>query len=84
MPIARLAPKTRPVSRDTSSATAELSTVAAVYIPTRLADALSEAWQDEYAALPEPIKEIYTRQEYLWLSDEQKASLIDQECEPEW
>jgi hypothetical protein len=58
--------------------------VAVAYIPTPLADALSEAGQDDYAALPEPIKEIYTRQEYLWLSDEQKASLIDQECEPEW
>lgn len=58
--------------------------MAAAYIPTPLADALSEAGQDEYAALPEPIKEIYTRQEYLWLSDEQKANLIDQECEPEW
>ena len=58
--------------------------MAAAYIPTPLADALSEAGQDEYAALPEPIKEIYTRQEYLWLSDEQKANLIDQECDPEW
>lgn len=84
MPIARLAPKTRPVSRDTSSATAELSTVAAVYIPTPLADALAEAGHDEYDALPEPIKEIYSRKEYLWLTDEQKAGLIDQECEPEW
>lgn len=60
------------------------SAVAQAYIPTALADALSESGQDEYDALPDPIKDIYSRQEYLWLSDEQKASLIDQECEPEW
>ena len=39
---------------------------------------------DDYAQLPEPIKLSYTRQEYLWLSDSEKATLVQQECEPEW
>lgn len=39
---------------------------------------------DDYACLPESIKSIYSRQEYLWLSEQQKADLIQQECEPEW
>lgn len=39
---------------------------------------------DDYACLPESIKSIYSRQEYLWLSEKQKADLIQQECEPEW
>ena len=49
-----------------------------------LADALAEGAPDDYQLLPEPIKQIYSRAEYLWLSDEQKARLIEQECEPEW
>lgn len=42
------------------------------------------AEEDDYDRLPEPIKLSYTRQEYLWLSDEEKAGLITLECEPEW
>ena len=40
--------------------------------------------EDDYDRLPEPIKQMCTRHEYLWMSDEQKAGLTDQECEPEW
>ena len=39
---------------------------------------------DDYERLPEPIKMIYTRSEWLWFSDAEKARLIEQECEPEW
>lgn len=49
-----------------------------------LNDARAEAEQDDYALLPEPIKQSLSREEFLWLTDSQKASLIQQECEPEW
>ena len=49
-----------------------------------LSDALAESEQDDYALLPEPIKVFLTRGEFLWLADEQKNYLIQQECEPEW
>lgn len=39
---------------------------------------------DDYDRLPEPIKLSYTRVEYLWLPDEAKANLEQNECEPEW
>ena len=42
------------------------------------------AEDDEYMQLPEVIRFIYTRSEWLWLTDEQKARLIDRECEPEF
>lgn len=37
----------------------------------------------DYAELPECIKQYYTEKEYLWLSDDQKASLLQAETEPE-
>ena len=37
-----------------------------------------------YDELPECIRQYYSRNDYLWLSDAQKAKLIEQECEPEW
>lgn len=37
----------------------------------------------DYDALPEAIKEAYTEQQYLWLSDAEKARLIQTETEPE-
>lgn len=37
----------------------------------------------EYDALPEPIRMLYTYEQYLWLSDGQKADLIQTETEPE-
>lgn len=46
-----------------------------------LDDALAKS---DYDQLPEPIRMIVNEREYLWLSDEQKANLIQQECEPEW
>ena len=47
-------------------------------------DAPESAGSDDYEQLPEPIKLSYTRAEYLWLSDAEKATLVQQECEPEW
>lgn len=38
----------------------------------------------DYAALPEAIRFVVTEQEFLWLSDAEKARLIQNECEPEW
>lgn len=36
-----------------------------------------------YDGLPEAIKSIYTPREYAWLSDAEKATLIERETEPE-
>ena len=47
-------------------------------------DQPDEGRGDDYDELPEPIKLSYTRAEYLWLSDAEKATLVQQECEPEW
>ena len=49
-----------------------------------ISEALAENAQDDYEQLPEPIKMIYTRTEYLWLSDAEKADLVQRECEPEF
>ena len=51
-----------------------------------LPDSVIEAIEldDEYERLPEPIKMIVSRKEYLWLTDEQRANLIQEECDPEW
>ena len=49
-----------------------------------ISEALAENAQDDYEQLPEPIKTIYTRVEYLWLSDAEKADLVQRECEPEF
>ncbi len=39
---------------------------------------------DPYEALPLPVRLSLTRQEYLWLSDAEKASLEQDMTEPEW
>lgn len=39
---------------------------------------------DPYDELPEAIRQYYSRQQYLWLSEEQKTNLIQTETEPEW
>lgn len=44
---------------------------------------LAELLEEPYDQLPEPIKRSYTRDEYLWLSDAEKATLVQRECEPE-
>jgi hypothetical protein len=36
-----------------------------------------------YASLPECVRQYYTEQEYLWLSDERKARIEQDETEPE-
>lgn len=46
-------------------------------------DASSETRSDDYEELPECIKALYTPKEYLWLSGEEKARLIQTETEPE-
>ena len=35
-------------------------------------------------ALPESLKQIFTPNEYAWLSDERKATLVQRETEPDW
>lgn len=37
----------------------------------------------EYDALPEPIKVVVSRREWAWLSDAEKATLVQRECEPD-
>lgn len=37
----------------------------------------------EYDHLPESIKQNYTLTQWLWLSDNERAHLIQTECEPE-
>jgi hypothetical protein len=37
-----------------------------------------------YNDLPAAIKAIYSPKEYAWLSDAEKASLVQRETEPEW
>lgn len=44
----------------------------------------SDRAADAYEQLPDCVRQYYSRHEYLWLSDDQKARLIEQECEPEW
>ena len=39
---------------------------------------------DDYDTLPEAIKAVISPKEYLWLSDAEKARLIETETEPEW
>jgi hypothetical protein len=39
---------------------------------------------DPYDALPEAIRYGWSRAEWTWLSDAEKANLIQQECDPEW
>lgn len=46
-------------------------------------DAQAEGNSD-YDRLPEPVKQSHSLAEYLWLSDEQKATLMQDECEPDW
>ena len=37
-----------------------------------------------YEALPELLRQYYTREEYTWLTDAQKAGLEQTELEPEY
>lgn len=38
---------------------------------------------DAYDALPESLKAAYTREQYLWLGDADKARLLQTETEPD-
>lgn len=44
----------------------------------------SETRSSPYDELPDPVRQYYSEQEYLWLTDQQKALLIQTETEPEW
>ena len=50
---------------------------------TLLNDADSMAREDDYDRLPQAIRDVYARHEYQWLTESQKASLIQIETEPE-
>jgi len=39
--------------------------------------------EDDYDRLPFVIQSLYSRKEWLWLSDVEKANLCQTECEPE-
>lgn len=38
----------------------------------------------DYDELPEPIKQMFTETEYLWLNDATKAGLQQRLTEPDW
>jgi hypothetical protein len=38
---------------------------------------------DAYDRLPAPVKALYSREEWLWLPDQDKVTLVTRECEPE-
>jgi len=40
--------------------------------------------KDDYEALPVPVKAGYSRKQFLWLSDQEKATLVQRETEPEF
>jgi hypothetical protein len=42
-----------------------------------------EGPKDAYDKLPEPVKLQYPREQWLWLSDKEKETLVSRECEPE-
>lgn len=46
--------------------------------------AVSLLEDDDYAALPEPIRMNVSPREYLFMTDAQKASIIQDDCEPEY
>lgn len=39
--------------------------------------------EDDYDRLPEAVRFSISRQDFLWLSDESKARLVQNECEPD-
>lgn len=46
-------------------------------------DLMLDRARAEYDGLPEAIKGYYSYEQYLWLSDGEKASLIQTETEPD-
>jgi hypothetical protein len=51
--------------------------------PDFLPDGTSRTGNQEYDALPRAVKDLHPREGWAWLSDEQKAHLIQTETEPE-
>lgn len=66
-----------------NSATASSSLLVLAHMQTLLNDADSMAREDDYDRLPQAIKDVYARHEYQWLTEGQKARLIQTETEPE-
>jgi len=48
-----------------------------------LGSTVLQGGSDEYDRLPEALKMTYSRQEYMWLSDAEKATLVHRDCDPE-
>lgn len=46
--------------------------------------ALAIIEDDDYTSLPEPIRMNVSPREYLFMTDAQKASIIQDDCEPEY
>jgi hypothetical protein len=44
---------------------------------------MNELAHADYLALPEAIRTVYTFEQYLWLSDREKAVLVQAETEPD-
>ncbi len=39
---------------------------------------------DPYLSLPPAIRAVYNKAEYMWLSDDEKSTLLQRECDPEF
>jgi len=39
---------------------------------------------DDYDSLPEAIRQFYTKQQWEWMTDDQKKSIVQDNTEPEW
>lgn len=54
------------------------------HVPQLLEDGTAPSGDPQYDALPRPIKDVYTLEQWLWLSDREKGGLIQTETEPEF
>jgi hypothetical protein len=45
--------------------------------------AANRSSDDPYLALPAGVRANYSRAEYMWLSDAEKSTLVQRECEPD-
>lgn len=44
----------------------------------------STSGNNDYDALPEPIKMLFSLKEYLWLGETERARVIERECYPDY
>src|SRR6185436_16452224 len=54
------------------------------YCPQLREDQAQPAATPQYAGLPLAVRLVFTGHEWAWMSDQRKALLLQQECEPEW